>query len=407
MITITKRNHSQMCHRARHIFSLFFLTIISFHSVAQKPKPPIMGWSSWNNFHINIDEKLIREQADAMIASGMYDARYRFINIDDGYFGGRDSNGRLLINTQKFPSGMKGLADYIHSKKLKAGIYSEAGKNTCGSIWDKDSLGIGSGLYGHIKEDLALFLKNWNYDFIKVDWCSGEKMNLVKETQYLKILRQARALKKSVIFNICCWKFPGTWAIRKADSWRISGDISATFGSILHIIDLNADLYKYASAGHYNDMDMLQVGRGMNYDEDKSQFSMWCLVNSPLLAGNDLRSMSKQTVEILTNKEVISLNQDKAFRQGFRIFKSDSIEVWKKPLAGNKGKDFAIAILNRQDATSFALTQELIGSTKQSQLRDLWEHLDIGNIGDGKTFLIPKHGIVVLKVTPGLPSIHF
>ncbi len=376
-----------------------FVSIPPCFAQAQKPKPPIMGWSSWNNFRININEQLIREQADAMIASGMYVAGYRFINVDDGYFGGRDEKGKLLINSRKFPSGMKALADYIHSKKLKAGIYSDAGNNTCASMWDKDSLGIGCGLFGHIKEDLQLFLKQWNYDFIKVDWCGGEKMNLDKETQYLKILQQARAIKRSVVFNICCWKFPGTWAISKADSWRISGDISPDFESILHIIDLNADLYKYASPGHYNDMDMLQVGRGMSYDEDKSHFSMWCMMNSPLLAGNDLRNMSKQTIEILTNKEIIALNQDPAFKQGFRIFQSDSIEVWKKPLSGNHGKDIAIAILNRKKATSFTITPQMTGISANSRLRDLWEHKELGAMGAAKSFTIPGHGIVVLKVT--------
>ncbi len=395
--------HTPINYKSISVATILVLLLLTSRVTAQQPKPPIMGWSSWNNFRIHINEELIREQADAMIASGMYDAGYRFINIDDGYFGGRDKNGNLLTDLRKFPSGMKALADYIHGKKLKAGIYTEAGKNTCGSIWDHDSLGIGSGLYGHVKEDLQLFLKDWNYDFIKVDWCGGEKMNLDKETQYLKILQQARAIKKSVIFNICCWQFPGTWAIRKADSWRISGDISPNFSTILHIIDLNADLYKYAAAGHYNDMDMLQVGRGMSYDEDKSHFSMWCFLNSPLLAGNDLRNMSKQTVEILTNKEVIALNQDAAFKQGFRIFKSDSIEVWKKPLSGNSGKDFAIAILNRKDTTSFTLTASLTGATTNHLLRDLWEHKDIGPMGTGRTFHIPRHGIILLKVTTRQP----
>ncbi|WP_416438239.1 glycoside hydrolase family 27 protein [Phnomibacter sp. MR] len=364
---------------------------------SQKPKPPIMGWSSWNQFRVNIDEKMIREQADFMKSSGLYDAGYRFINIDDGYFGGRDTNGKLFPNINKFPSGMKALADYIHSKGLKAGIYTDAGKNTCGSIYDNDSLGIGVGIYGHIEQDCNTFFKEWGYDFLKVDWCGGERQKLDEETEYTKIIDQVKATNSNIVFNVCRWKFPGTWVIKKVDSWRISGDIQAMFSSIVNIIDINADLHQYSSAGHYNDMDMLQVGRGMSYDEDKTHFSMWCMLNSPLLAGNDLRSMSKQTIEILTNIELIALNQDEGFVQARRMLKVGDIEVWVKPL-GKKGKEKAVAIMNRgEEEKVFTLSAEELGINKKSELRDLWLHDDIGKIGIGKTFTIPKHGIVVLK----------
>ncbi|HWI94345.1 MAG TPA: glycoside hydrolase family 27 protein [Flavisolibacter sp.] len=331
----------------KHNFLFLFLAAFFFITdcTAQKPKPPIMGWSSWNHFHVNIDEKMIREQADAMITSGMYAAGYRFINIDDGYFGGRDANGILFPNAKKFPSGMKALTEYIHSKRLKAGIYTDAGNNTCGSIYDKDSLGIGVGIYGHLKQDCNLFFNEWKFDFLKADWCGGEKMKLDEETEYSKIIAEVKSIDSNIVFNVCRWKFPGEWAIKKADSWRISGDIRERFASILKIIDLNADLHKYASPGHYNDMDMLQVGRGMSYDEDKTHFSMWCMMNSPLLAGNDLRNMSKQTIEILTNKEVIALNQDPAFIQARRILREDNVEVWMKPLGARKQK--VIAVMNR------------------------------------------------------------
>lgn len=381
----------------RSLLLCFISLLITATSFAQKPKPPIMGWSSWNQFRININEQMIKEQADAMISSGMYDAGYRFINIDDGYFGGRDSSGRLYVDKQKFPSGMKVLVDYIHSKGLKAGIYSDAGKNTCGSIWDKDSNGIGVGIYGHIEQDCKLFFKDWNFDFIKVDWCGGEQMKLDEKTQYLKIIDAVKAIDSNIVFNICRWQFPGTWAIKKADSWRISGDISPTFSSILHIIDLNRDLYKYASAEHYNDMDMLQVGRGMSYEEDKAHFSMWCMLNSPLLAGNDLHKMSKQTIEILTNKEVIALNQDKGFVQARRMFEKHSVEVWMKPLGS--GGSMAIALLNcGNDEQVFTLAAQSLGISVKSKLRDLWLHKDLGKMGNARAFTIPGHGIVVLRV---------
>lgn len=377
-----------------YIFSLIFLS--PFFSKAQSVKAPIMGWSSWNNFRVNIDEKLIREQADAMISSGLYKAGYRYINIDDGYFGGRNGDGNLLVNPQKFPSGMKSLVDYIHSKKLKAGIYTDAGENTCGSIYDKDLKGAGSGIYGHIDQDCTLFFKDWGFDFLKVDWCGGEKMGLDEKTEYTKIIHAVKKINPDIVFNICRWKFPGEWAINLADSWRISSDIRPEFSSILNIIDLNASLYKFESAGHYNDMDMLQVGRGMTYDEDKTHFSMWCMLNSPLLAGNDLRNMSKQTLEILTNKEVIALNQDPDFKQATRIYSENNIEVWLKPLGINE-KSKAIAIMNRgASQTDFHLTSQLIQVNKNCKLRDLWLHASLGKIGNGKVFTIPSHGIVVL-----------
>lgn len=378
------------------ILTAFILPFI--HIVyAQKAKAPVMGWSSWNHFRINIDEKLIKEQADAMVEKGLYEAGYRFINVDDGYFGGRDSTGKLFSDNRKFPGGMKALADYIHSKGLKAGIYSDAGKNTCGSIYDKDVRGLGVGLYGHLKEDCDQFFKNWGYDFLKVDWCGGEKMNLNEEAEYRKIIDEVKSIDSNIVFNVCRWKFPGNWVINIADSWRISSDIRPKFSSILNIIDLNANLFKYASAGHYNDMDMLQVGRGMSYDEDKAHFSMWCMLNSPLLAGNDLRNMSKETLEILTNKEVIAINQDNGFKQAQRVLTDGEIEVWVK-LLGN-GKKKAIAIFNRSSNNiSYVLNASKIGLSNNAKLRDLWQHKDLGKLSKNNSFDLPKHSIVLLQI---------
>jgi len=382
---------------SKSIFLIFLISSFSISVFTQKNKTPIMGWSSWNHFRIHIDEKMIREQADAMVSSGMYAAGYRFVNIDDGYFGGRDAAGKLFCDSVKFPSGMKALADYIHKKRLKAGIYSDAGKNTCGSIWDKDKKGFGVGLYGYTKADCNLFFNDWGYDFLKVDWCGGQQQKLDLAKTYLPIIEEVRNTKKNIVFNICCWKFPGEWAVTVADSWRISGDIEANFKSICHIIDLNAGMAKYASPGHFNDMDMLQVGRGMTYDEDKSHFSMWCMMTSPLLAGNDLRKMSKQTIEILTNKELIAINQDKACRQAERISNDNQVELWIKPLFSKKEK--AVAIFNRSDkAVDYVLTNKSIQAGTKAKLRDLWLHADLSKMGESKTFHVPAHGIVVLKV---------
>ncbi|TXI31816.1 MAG: glycoside hydrolase family 27 protein [Niabella sp.] len=383
--------------KLKHLIVVIICFLTTIHTTFSQPKPPVMGWSSWNHFRIHINEKMIKEQADAMKSSGMFEAGYRFINIDDGYFKGRNTDGVLIIEDKKFPSGMGALAAYIHDKGLKAGIYTDAGKNTCGSIWDNDPNGFGVGIYGHIDEDCKLFFRDWKYDFLKVDWCGGEKMKLDEQAEYTKIIKAVKEINKDIVFNICRWKFPGEWAIKLADSWRVSGDINASYSSIMHIVDLNADLYKYASAGHYNDLDMLQVGRGMSYEEDKTHFSMWCMLNSPLLAGNDLRSMSNETLEILTNPELIDINQDIAHVQAKRIFKEGEIEIWSKQLKRSNQK--AIAILNRGDSgISFTLTPEIAGIKKNNQQKDLWKHKKNAKIGLQKVMDLPKHGIIVLKV---------
>lgn len=367
-----------------------------------KPQTPIMGWSSWNNFHVDINEEVIKAQADFMVSSGMADVGYAYVNIDDGFFGGRDANGDLLVHKERFPNGMRVVSDYIHSKGLKAGIYSDAGINTCASHWDKDTIGVGSGLMGHDRKDLKLMLNDWNYDFIKVDWCGGDWLGLDEETRYTQIANIIKEIKPNTVFNICRWEFPGTWALQIADSWRISGDIANDFKSILHIIDLNADLWKYASPGHVNDMDMLQVGRGMTYEEDKTHFTMWCMMNSPLLAGNDLRYMSEQTIVILTNKELIALNQDPLVYQARRLITYGDLEVWAKPLGSTMSGKVAVTLLNRsekKETISFDLNAVGLDHAEGYTYRDLWAKKDFSNTTkDALNFEVPAHGVVVLTL---------
>lgn len=385
-------------------FTILSLSIVLFLNgilCAQQAKPPIMGWSSWNNFHIDIDETIIRGQADAMVTSGLYEAGYQFINIDDGFFGGRDSvTGKLYAHPVKFPSGMLMLSNYIRSKGLIPGIYSDAGKNTCGSKYDNDPHGIGVGMYEFLQNDAKTFFSDWNFDFIKIDWCGGKWLELNEETEYSKIIKGIHEVKPNARINVCRWEYPGKWVEKIADSWRISGDIRENFGSIKKIIDLAADTYKYSSPGHYNDLDMLQVGRGMSYEEDKTHFTMWCFMNSPLLAGNDLRKMSKETIEILTNKEVIALNQDKGFYQGRRlkVDEKSGLEIWEKKLdKDHKGK--AIVLYNPTGKEiSYSLKTNEIGLNKNVVLRDLWAHKDLGKLSQNSNFSIPKHGVVCLKV---------
>ncbi|PTN06299.1 alpha galactosidase A [Mangrovibacterium marinum] len=365
--------------------------------------PPVMGWASWNNYRVNINQDIIRAQADAMIDRGLSDAGYSYLNIDDGFFGGRDEQGNILPHPERFPDGMKVLADYIHSKGLKAGIYSDAGINTCASYWDKDTIGVGMGLYGHDVQDLNLFLNTWGYDFLKVDWCGGDWLGLDEEERYTALARQAKALKPEMVFNVCRWKFPGKWVTQVADSWRISGDIDNRFESILAIIDLNADLWKHASYGHYNDMDMLQVGRGMSYEEDKAHFSMWCLMNSPLLLGNDLTTMSQETVELVTNDELIAINQSPFVYQARRVIDYGEQEVWGRPLVSNISGQVAVALLNRSTEKAdiaFALETVGIDASKGYRVHDLWSKKDYEPSADSElSFEVPGHAVVVLKIT--------
>ena len=367
-----------------------------------KPQTPIMGWSSWNHFHVDINEEVIKAQADFMVSSGMADVGYSYVNIDDGFFAGRDSNGDLIVHPERFPNGMKVISEYIHSKGLKAGIYSDAGINTCASHWDKDTIGVGSGLMGHDRKDLKLMLNDWNYDFIKVDWCGGDWLGLDEQTRYTQIANIIKEIKPNTVFNICRWEFPGEWAVPIADSWRISGDISNEFHSILHIIDLNADLWKHASPGHVNDMDMLQVGRGMSYEEDKTHFSMWSMMNSPLLAGNDLRDMTDETIAILTNKEIIALNQDPLVYQARRLTEKGNLEVWAKPLVSTMSGRVAVTLLNRSDKTetiSFDLNTVGLDASEGYTYRDLWAKKDFEKTTKEKlSFEVAPHGVVVLTL---------
>lgn len=368
-----------------------------------RPKTPIMGWSSWNHFHVDISEEIIRAQADHMVSSGMQAAGYAYINIDDGYFGGRDEQGNLLPHRTRFPGGMRAVSDYIHSKGLKAGIYSDAGINTCASHWDRDTSGAGVGLFGHEEKDLRQMQVDWNYDFVKVDWCGGEWLGLDEQTRYTLIGQLIRKIRPDVVYNVCRWKFPGSWVVPLADSWRISGDIENTFKSVMHIVDINAGLWQHASPGHVNDMDMLQVGRGMSYEEDKTHFSMWCMMSSPLLAGNDLRTMSGETVSILTNKEMIAINQDPLVYQARRIVDDGDLEIWAKPLISTTSGKVAVALLNRSaKEADIRFSPDSVGlqTNKGYVVRDVWLGKNFQeSTKPDVTFSVPSHGVVVLMLT--------
>ncbi len=370
--------------------------------LSSRPQVPIMGWASWNNFRTNVSGDIIKAQADALITSGMSEAGYLYVNIDDGFFGGRDENGNLLVHPERFPDGMKSLAGYIHSKGLKAGIYSDAGINTCASYWDKDTIGVGMGLYGHEHQDLELMLSDWGYDFIKIDWCGGEWLGLDEEVRYTELGQIIRSIRPDVVYNVCRWQFPGKWVVPVADSWRISGDIANNFESVMNIVDLNAELWRYAGPGHVNDMDMLQVGRGMNYEEDKTHFTMWCMMNSPLLAGNDLTNIDDQTLDILTNREMIAINQDPLVYQARRLTDRSRLEVWARPLVSTISGRVAVVLLNRsekEDSIGFHLADVSIDASQSYTMRDIWNRKDYDvSRNDSVGFVVPSHGVVALRL---------
>jgi hypothetical protein len=269
-------------------------------------------------------------------------------------------------------------------------------------MWDKDTIGSGMGLYGHDEQDLTLFLKEWDYDFVKVDWCGGEQLRLDEELRYTEIGEKIKAIKPEAKYNVCRWMFPGKWVTQIADSWRISADIDNTFESILKIIDLNADLWMYASKGHYNDMDMLQVGRGMSYEEDKTHFSMWCIMHSPLLLGNDLNTMSKETFEIISNEDLISLNQSSFVYQARRVIDLGELEVWAKPLLSTMSGEIAVALLNRSETTqtiAFKLDSVGLDASQGYVVKDLWtkENTPLSSQTEIERE-VPSHGVIVLKI---------
>ena len=314
-----------------------------FDNIAATPQ---MGWNSWNKFACNIDENLIRETADAMVRVGLKQAGYNYVNIDDCWHGERDKNGFITPNAKRFPSGMKALADYVHSKGLKLGIYSDAGATTCGGH---------PGSRGHEYQD-AITYAGWGIDYVKYDWCDSKGLNAVGA--YTTMRDALRSAGRPILFSMCEWGTakPWEWAADVGHSWRTTGDIypcwdcemsHGSFSSygVLRILDKQAGLRQYAGPGHWNDMDMLEVGMGMSEDEDRAHFAIWSMMASPLILGNDLRSMPDATLNILSNPDVIAINQDKLLGvQALRFMTEGDLEYWAKPLDNN---EWAFMVLNR------------------------------------------------------------
>ncbi|MBO4463540.1 MAG: alpha-galactosidase [Prevotella sp.] len=328
---------------------LFFLLALVLTTTASAQRTPTMGWSSWNTFALNINEQLIRQQADAMHTTGLQEAGYKYVNIDDGYWDGRGEDGHLRLNTKLFPSGMRALVDYIHSLGLKAGIYSDAGDNTCGS-GNRHAWGIGVGFAGHEEQDCQLYFRDWDFDFIKVDYCGGAHMHLDEQEQYTKISNAIKNCgKQDIVFNICRWAYPGTWSADVADSWRTTGDIYDAWRSVKGILAENLYMSAYCHDGHYNDMDMLEVGRSMSEIEDQTHFGMWCIMSSPLLIGCDMANIKPEALKLMCNSDLIALNQDRLHLQAYIADKQGECYILVKDIKKLGGKERAVAIYNPSD----------------------------------------------------------
>ena len=361
--------------------------------------PPLMGWSSWNTYHVNINEALIKSQADAMVRTGLKDAGYLYINTDDGFFGWRDETGLMHTHPDRFPNGMKPVADHIHSLGLKAGIYSDAGTNTCGSMGDNDERGIGSGLYGHEQIDLDLYLKEWGFDFIKIDFCGGSELGLDEEAQYTNIVNAIhRTGRDDVSINICRWAYPGTWAENIARSWRMSGDIQDNWNSVKSIIGESLYLSAFAGNGHYNDMDMLEIGRSLTPSEEEVHFGMWCIMSSPLLIGCDMTNIRPSSLELLKNQELIALDQDPLGLQAYVAQRFGDCYVFVKDIEQLHGHARAVAFYNpTEEPFTFDIdlkTLELGGSVK---LRDLVHHTDLGAFSGTFSYTVQPHGVLIVR----------
>jgi alpha-galactosidase len=349
---------------------------------------PPMGWNSWNKFGCNVSDKLIREMADAMVDSGMQAAGYQYVNIDDCWQVSRDASGTIVADPARFPLGIKALADYVHSKGLKLGIYTDAGTGTCekrpGSL--------------HHEDQDAKTYASWGIDYVKIDWCNAEGLD--PEIQYAKLRDALAHSGRPIVFSICNWgvKTPWRWGPTTGNLWRTTGDINDTYDRMSLIGFGQNGLEKFAGPGHWNDPDMLEVGNGgMKRDEYRTHMALWALLAAPLLAGNDLRTMSPETKELLTNSDVLAVDQDKKGEQGHRVWEEGPLEIWTKPLADGSQ---AVGLFNRSESSAkMTLDFKSIGAPASAKLRDLLDHKDLGVVQNSYSTEVPTHGVVMVKAS--------
>ncbi len=400
----------------RIVLFFFYGLVLQFNGHSQTtlklaPTPP-MGFNTWNTFQTKISEDMLQVMVDTFVSSGMKAAGYQYFVLDDGWMAmERDKNGSLVADPVKFPHGMKAFADYVHSKGLKFGIYNCAGWKTCGGY---------PGTRGHEFEDARLYA-SWGVDFLKYDWCNTDSMNTREAYRTMRAALDSTG--RPIVFSICEWGShqPWLWAGGVGELYRTTGDITASFAhdrdmggwtalSVVGILDRQIPIRKYNGPNHWNDPDMLEVGNGMTSIEDKSHFSLWCMLAAPLAAGNDLRKMSAQTREILTNKEMIAIDQDSLGISAFKMDLPDSVELWVKPL---KNDDWALCFFNRTGSTrkinldwkDLHITDPLsgrkvnFGETIYGGL-NVWDKKAKENMRTNKKleYTLPSHDVLVLKM---------
>jgi len=374
---------------------LFLLIVSASASDNGLARTPPMGWNSWNKFHYDINETIIKKVADSFISKGLKDAGYTYIVIDDAWQAGRDKNGKVLADKVKFPSGIKALADYIHSKGLKFGIYTDCGDKTCGGY---------EGSLNHEESDAKTYAE-WGVDYLKEDWCNTSGLDA--QMQYKKMSAALSASGRPILFSLCEWGLssPWLWASNVGNMWRATADIAdcwdCTAGNLLGwtvILEQSVNLAPFAGPGHWNDPDMLEVGNsGLTLTESRSHFSMWCMLAAPLIAGNDISNMNDSIKNILTAPELIAIDQDSLGLQATRIRNASGLQVWQKPL--NDGS-IAVALLNLSAANnSMLVTWKDLGlEAGNATVRDLWRRTDLGVFKDTFKITVPTHGIVVVKI---------
>ena len=371
------------------------------------PLTPLMGWSSWNTFALDISEEIIVGVARTMATNGLKAAGYVYVNIDDGFFDGHGADGRLRMHPVRFPNGMKGTVDGIHALGMKAGTYSDAGANTCGSEGG-DKSGLGAGLYGHDAADCELHFNELGFDFIKVDYCGGRRLKLDERTRYTEIANAIKATgRKDVRFNICRWAFPGTWAADIAGSWRTTRDIRASWKSVRDIIAENLYLSAYASPGHFNDLDMLEVGQikgavksafgtsgdtGMTLDEETAHFGMWCILSSPLVLGNDVRIIPPGTLKLVTNPYLVRMNQDPLGLQAYVVAREGEAYVLVKDAETRFGTSRYVALYNAgEEEHMFTVSARSLDLGGRIAAFDLVERADVGEFEGEVTVKVRPH----------------
>jgi alpha-galactosidase len=351
---------------------------------------PPMGWNSWNHFARGVEDKDVRAAADAMVSSGMKDVGYRYVNIDDTWEGTRDVNGFIQSN-EKFPD-MKALADYVHAKGLQIGIYSSPAAKTCAGF---------EGSLNHEQQDAEIYAK-WGFDYLKYDWCqpSGTREQMI--TAYTKMHDALVKTGRPIVFSLCQYGWNKVWEWGPSvggNLWRTTGDITDRYNAMAEIGFNQNGLEKFAGPGHWNDPDMLEVGNGgMTEDEYRTHMSLWSILAAPLIAGNDLSRMTPFTIELLTNREVIAVDQDPAGKQGYRVRQEGPFEVWMKPMADGSR---VVGLFNRQRTTEeIAVNFDEIGVRGTASVRDLWLHKDLGNFREKYSAFVPTHGVVLVRIQP-------